>query len=54
VKDIKKGGVISCNNVKSIRPGYGLSPKYYGDILGKVTNTDVKKGTAFNVSFIQK
>ena len=54
VKDIKKGGVISCNNVKSIRPGYGLSPKYYGDILGKVTNTDVKKGTAFDVSFIQK
>jgi len=54
VKDIKKGGVISCNNVKSIRPGYGLSPKYYGDILGKVTNTDVKKGTAFDMSLIQK
>ena len=52
VKDIQKGEIITKEHVKSIRPGYGAHPKYYNDILGKVSNTNIKKGTAFNLKFI--
>jgi len=45
VKDIQKGEIITKEHVKSIRPGYGAHPKYYNDILGKVSNTNIKKGT---------
>jgi pseudaminic acid synthase len=53
VKDIKAGEVITSEHIKSIRPGYGVHPKYYNDILGKMSNTDIKKGTAFNLKFIK-
>jgi len=45
VKDVKKGEKITFENVRSIRPGYGLHPKHYYDVLGKTTKCDVKKGT---------
>jgi len=45
VKDIKDGEVLTEENVRSIRPGYGLSPKYLKEILGKQTTQDIKKGT---------
>lgn len=35
VQDIKEGEQFSENNIKSIRPGYGLSPKYYDRIIAK-------------------
>ncbi|GAG64423.1 unnamed protein product [marine sediment metagenome] len=44
VKDIKKGETFTELNVKSIRPYYGLHPKYLKDILGKTAKKDVKKG----------
>ncbi len=44
-KDLRAGDVLTKENVRAIRPGYGLSPKYYDVILGKVVKTDVKKGT---------
>ncbi|QOD62080.1 pseudaminic acid synthase [Polaribacter haliotis] len=44
VKDIKKGEVITEKNIKSIRPGFGLHPKYYDKVLGKTINKDVFKG----------
>lgn len=45
VEDIKVGEIITEKNVRSIRPGFGLHPKYYKDILGKKTITDLVKGT---------
>lgn len=45
VEDMKKGDVITEKNMRSIRPGLGLSPKYYGVVLGKKVNRDVKWGT---------
>jgi len=45
VEDIKKGDVITDSNVRSIRPGFGMHPKYLKDILGKKVNRDLKKGT---------
>lgn len=44
VEDIKKGEVLTDNNVRSIRPNYGLSPKYYKQVLGKRVTSDLKRG----------
>lgn len=51
-EDINNGEVISERNVRSVRPGYGLHPKYITEILGKVVNKDLKKGTPMDFSFI--
>ena len=53
VEDIKKGEIITEDNVRSIRPGFGLHPKYLNGILGKKSNRDLKKGTPFKCSFIE-
>lgn len=45
VQDIKEGDLLSDKNIKSIRPGYGISPKYYKDILGKKAKENIKRGT---------
>jgi len=45
VKDVKAGEVFTEENVRSIRPGYGLHPKYLKDILGKKARRDIKRGT---------
>lgn len=44
VEDIKAGEVFTEKNVRSIRPGYGVSPKYIKDILGKRALRDIKRG----------
>ena len=45
VKDIKAGETFTEENIRSIRPGYGLPPKCLIDILGKRATQDIKKGT---------
>lgn len=44
VQDMKAGDVITEENVRSIRPGFGMHPKYYKDILGKTIQKDFEKG----------
>ncbi len=44
-QDVKAGERLSPENVRSIRPGYGLHPKYLPDILDKVVRHDLEKGT---------
>ena len=44
VKDVKKGDVLSENNIRSIRPGFGLHPKYYFEILGKTFKRALEPG----------
>ena len=44
VKDIKAGELITNEHVKSIRPGFGLAPKYLYKILGKKVGKSIKKG----------
>ncbi|MCX5749177.1 MAG: pseudaminic acid synthase [Candidatus Saganbacteria bacterium] len=45
IKDIKKGETITKDNVRSIRPGLGLPPKYIDDIIGRKINRNITKGT---------
>lgn len=52
VKDMKKGDAITEDNVKSIRPGFGMHPKYYNDILGKKVNKDIDRGTPLTEDII--
>jgi len=52
-KDIKKGEVFTEENVRSIRPGFGLHPKYLKDILGKKASTDIEKATALKWTHIK-
>jgi len=52
VQDIKKGEEITKDNVKSIRPGLGLKPKYYEQILGKVAKFDLEYGTPISFDAI--
>lgn len=44
-EDLEKGELLTLSNLRAIRPGYGLSPKYKNDLLGKRVVKNVKKGT---------
>ncbi|MGP4038660.1 pseudaminic acid synthase [Gracilibacillus sp. D59] len=44
-KNVKKGDIFTEDNIRVIRPGYGLSPKYYEKVLGKQVKNDMKSGT---------
>lgn len=52
VADIKKGDIITADTIKSIRPGFGLHPKYYHQVLGKVVNRDLEKGDRLEMNDI--
>ncbi len=45
VKDIQKGEELTPENIRSIRPGYGISPKYYYEVMGKKAKKELKRGT---------
>jgi N-acetylneuraminate synthase/pseudaminic acid synthase len=44
VRDISQGERFTSENVRSIRPGYGLAPKLYNDVLGRKALRDVRRG----------
>lgn len=48
VKDMKAGDILTPENLRAIRPGKGLSPKYYDVVLGKTLRVAVKRGTPFS------
>lgn len=54
VEDIKAGELFTKKNVRSIRPGFGMHPKYLKDIIGKCAIKDMQKGTAIKSVKIQK
>lgn len=53
VEDVEKGDKFTENNVKSIRPGFGLHPKYLKDIIGKTASKDIIRGTPLNWNLIE-
>lgn len=53
VKNIKAGEVFSEENIRSIRPGYGLHTRYYNDVIGKKAVRDIERGTPLNWNLIE-
>lgn len=52
VKDVAEGELFTHENVKSIRPGYGLEPKYLYDVIGQKANSSIASGTALRLSML--
>jgi pseudaminic acid synthase len=52
VKDIKAGEIITEEHVRSIRPGFGLHPKFYKEIIGLVAKRNMYKGDRVDYSFL--
>ena len=50
--NVKKGEIITEENVRSVRPAFGLHPKHYNDILGKTFTRDLEKGTPLSFDVI--
>ena len=53
VEDLTPGETITEAKVRSIRPGYGLEPKYLGQVLGRVARKAVKRGTPFRWAMVE-
>ena len=54
VEDIKKGEKFSKKNIRRIRPGNGLSPKFYDNLIGKKCPIDITKGEPLRKNIINK
>ena len=54
VKDMQKGEVIDETCIRSVRPGFGLAPKFFDEILGKKVLCDIAKNTATSWEVIEK
>lgn len=50
-EDIKKGETFNEKNLRSVRPGFGLHPKYMNLLLGTEATTDLEKGTAMKLEY---
>ncbi|MFH4557753.1 pseudaminic acid synthase [Vibrio diabolicus] len=50
VKDVAEGEVFTPENVRSIRPGFGLAPSLYEEVIGKVAKSFIKKGTPLKLT----
>ena len=53
VQDIKAGEKLNKENVRSIRPGFGLHPKHYNNILGKIIKVDIERGNPLSLDQIE-
>ena len=52
-EDVKKGEALTSKNVRSVRPGFGIAPKYLAEILGKRAKIDLAFGTPLAFEHIQ-
>jgi pseudaminic acid synthase len=52
LKDIQVGELITEDNIRSVRPGVGLSPSYYHKILGKTSKIQIPKGTPLKLEWL--
>ncbi len=52
VQDMRKVAVFTSENIRAIRPGFGLPPRYYEVVIGKKANRDLRKGTPLSWDLI--
>ena len=53
VKDINAGDIITSENIRCIRPGYGIAPKYLKNMLGKKATQSIKYGEPITIEFME-
>jgi N-acetylneuraminate synthase len=53
IKDIKKGEALSEKNIRVIRPGFGLKPKYFDELIDKFSAEDLTRGTAITWDLVK-
>ena len=53
VKDLKKGDMIRKDDIRRIRPGYGLKPKYFNSLIGRIVNKNVERGDPLKWDLIE-
>ena len=46
--------VLSLSNVRSIRPGFGMHPKFYNEVLGKKVKYSIEKGTPLDSKYFEE
>ena len=51
-ENVKAGDVVTEKNVRSVRPGFGLHPKYLPEVLGRIFKKDLTKGTRFTLEYV--
>jgi len=54
VKDINKGDIFTEENIRRIRPGFGLAPKFYHELIGKKSNQDLESGIPMKWEYIEQ
>ena len=52
IKDLKEGEIVTTDSIRSIRPGFGLKPKYMKNIIGQSVKKNIKSGTPVNYNLI--
>jgi N-acetylneuraminate synthase len=52
VADMRAGETFTTDNVRSIRPGHGLAPKYLSEVVGQKAAMDIKKGTPLSLRLV--
>lgn len=52
VEDVKSGDILTTKNVRCIRPGYGLKPKYLKEVIGKKASRDLSRGTPLSFDMV--
>ena len=53
INDLKKGDTIKENDIQRIRPGYGIKPKFFSEIIGKKILKDVQRAIQYNGKFLK-
>ncbi|PWG74640.1 pseudaminic acid synthase, partial [Enterococcus hirae] len=53
VEDLEAGAVITAESVRSVRPGFGLAPKFMDEVVGKKVSRDVRKNTPVKADVIE-
>jgi len=53
ISDVNEGEIFTSENIKSIRPGFGLSPKYLKQLIGKKAKTNIERGTPLSWKLVE-
>jgi len=53
VRDIQAGETLTKDNIRRIRPGYGLPPKFYNELLGRRAKVNLEQGTALRLEHVE-